>query len=254
MNATEGLEMLEAAKRKGIIHLVNYEFRTVPARVEMRRRVQEGFIGQLMHVHVVTFSDAVRATDGRMTRWWYEAKAGGGRLGAAGSHTIDALRFIFGEITGVGAQLDAYAKDVRVLGGETVHPDVDDTFFLLFRFANGAMGAYLTGTAIVAGGSNGMRIEAYGTEGTLALEGDSLFAARKGERTLQPVPVAALQNPPSVRDPHYAPFWEWTRRIVAAVQEGRQIEPSFFDGWRSQQIIDAARRSQAEGRWIGTAL
>ena len=250
LNAHEGLDMLERARANRVIHLVNYEFRTLPSRIEMRRLVQQGFIGKLMHVHVLTFTDAARASEGRLARWWYEAKSGGGRLGASGSHTIDTLRFIFGEIVGVSAQFEAYVKEHRVLGGETIGADVDDTFFILFRFADGAMGAYLSGAAISAGGSGGMRIEAHGTEGTLVLDGDTLLAARKGERSLQPVHTETLSMPPGVSDPHYAPFWAWTRQIVAGVREGRQITPDFFDGWRSQQIIDAARLSQAEGRWV----
>ncbi len=250
LNAGEGLEMLERARRRGVIHFLNYEFRTIPSRIEMRRRIRQGDIGTLMHVHVVAFGDSARATEGRLSPWWYDAASGGGRLGAAGSHTIDALRFIFGEIAGVSAQLETYLKEVRVLGGETIRPDADDTFMMLFRFAEGAMGAYLSGAAIAAGGPGGMRIEAYGTQGTLALEGDRLFAAHKGERVLQPVQTEILELPPGMHDPHYAAFAEWARQIVAAVRERRLIEPNFVDGWRSQQIIDAARLSQAQGRWV----
>ncbi len=253
LDAAQGLDMLQKAKAKGVLHFANYEFRTVPARLEMRRLLQQGFIGTLMHAHIVTFGDFVRATEGRTARWWYEAKSGGGWLGASGSHTIDMLRFLFGEITGVSAQVEAYVKEHRVLGGGTVTTDVDDTFFLLFRFAHGAMGAYLSGAAVAAGGS-GMRLEAYGTEGTLVLEGDRLFGAKKGERKLEPIPTSNLPMPSGVADPHYGPFLAWTRQIVQAVRDRRQIAPSFLDGWRSQQVIDASRRSQREGKWVEIPL
>ncbi len=253
LNEAQGLEMLQKANAQGVLHLVNYEFRTAPARLEMRRLIQEGFIGALMHAHIVTFGDFVRATEGRTAKWWYEATSGGGWLGASGSHTIDMLRFLFGEITGVSAQLEAYVKEHRVLGGTTVATDVDDTFFLLFRFAGGAMGAYLSGAAIAAGGS-GMRLEAYGTDGTLVLEGEKLFGAKRGQRKLEPVPTSSLPMPSGVTDPHYGPFLAWTRLIVQAVREKKQIAPSFFDGWRSQQVIDAARRSQRDGTWVEIQL
>lgn len=252
LDERQGFAMLEAAKKRGVLHLTNYEFRTVPARLEMRRRIQEGEIGKIMHAHVTTFGNFVYANEGRTARWWYEAKSGGGWIGASGSHTIDMLRFLFGEITGVSAQLDTYVKDHRLIDGSTIRTDVDDTFFLLFRFASGAMGAFLSGAAIAAGGA-GMRLEAYGMEGTLALEGDKLFGAKKGERKLELIPTATLPMPTGVTDPHYAPFLAWTRLIVEAIQQERHIAPSFYDGWRSQQVIDAARQSQREGRWVEIA-
>ncbi len=248
LNEREGLEMLEKARAKGVIHLVNYEFRTVPARAEMRRRVQDGFLGKVLHVHVTAFGNFVRATDGRMHPWWYQERAGGGWLGASGSHTIDTLRFVFGEITGVGAQIETYFKEPRVLGGERARSEVDDTFFLLLRFAGGAMGAYLAGAAIATQGPP-MRIEAYGSEGTLVLEGDRLLAAKTGQ-PLAEAPLAPPDVPQDIVDPHYVPFTVWTRRIVEAVRAGKQITPSFEDGWRSQRVIDAARRSAKEGRWV----
>ncbi len=248
MDAAQGREMLDRARARGVIHLVNYEFRTVPARAEMRRLVHEGFLGVLGHVHVTAFGDFIRATHGRISPWWFQAKSGGGWLGASGSHTIDTLRFVFGDITGVGAQLDTLVKEPHILGGGTVKSEVDDTFFLLFRFASGAMGAYLAGAATATGGPP-MRIEAYGSEGTLVLEGDRLLAAKAGQ-ALAEAPVPAPDVPRDIADPHYVPFTVWTRRIVEAVRAGRQIAPDFEDGWRSQQVIDAARRSAIEGRWV----
>ncbi|MEE9284876.1 MAG: Gfo/Idh/MocA family oxidoreductase [Dehalococcoidia bacterium] len=253
LDEAQALEMLEAARAKGVIHLLNFEFRTDPARQEMRRRVRQGFIGDLAHLHVTSFGDFVRATEGRTARWWYEAKSGGGWLGASGSHTIDTLRFVFGEIVGVGAQLETVIKEHRVLKAEgTMTAEVDDTFFFLFRFASGALGAFLSGAAIAAGGGV-QRIEAYGTEGTLVLDGDRLLAARKGERSLEQVPLPAPELASGTVDPHYVPMGTWTRQIVDAVSDGRQIAPDFEDGWRSQQVIDAVRRSAAEGRWIDIA-
>ncbi|MCH8192234.1 MAG: Gfo/Idh/MocA family oxidoreductase [Chloroflexi bacterium] len=250
LDQAQALEMLEAARAKGVIHLVNFEFRTTPARIEMRRRFREGSIGELLHVHVTAFGDFVRMTEGRTARWWYQAKKGGGWLGASGSHTIDTLRFVFGEIVGVGAQIETVIKEHRPLREETsMTIDADDTFFLLFRMAGGALGAFLSGAAIAAGGGT-QRIEAYGSEGTLVLDGDTLLVGKKGDRSLEEVRLPAPEAATEAVDPHYIPMGVWTSQIVEAVKAGKQIAPSFEDGWRSQQVIDAARQSAAEGRWV----
>jgi predicted dehydrogenase len=41
------------------------------------------------------------------------------------------------------------------------------------------------------------------------------------------------------------------RLFIDAILEGRQVEPSLHDGLKTQLVIDAAIRSQAEGRWVG---
>ena len=254
LDAAEAKEMLDRARERDVLHLTNFEFRQTPARAEMRRMIDEGFLGELSHVHTTTFGGFVRATEGRTAGWWYDTKRGGGWLGASGSHTIDMLRFFFGEITGVSAQLETVVKKHRILGAEEpIMTDVDDTFFLTLRFENGGLGALLSGAATAAGGS-GMALEAYGSEGALALNGDSLLAAEKGRPEFSEVELPEPDVPMDLADPHYVPFGLWTRRIVAAVQEGTALKPDFEDGWRSQQVIDAARQSSDEGRWVDIPL
>jgi predicted dehydrogenase len=43
----------------------------------------------------------------------------------------------------------------------------------------------------------------------------------------------------------------WAREVIAAIQAGKQLAPSFEDGLRCQAVVDAAHRSHAESsRWI----
>ena len=250
LDASEGKAMLDAARGQGVMHLMNYEFRNTPARVAMKRMIDEGFLGALSHLHTTAFNNFVHLTEGRTAAWWYDVKRGGGWLGASGSHTIDALRWLFGEIVAVSGRLETVVKEHRVLDRpEPITTDVDDTFFLTLRFESGALGALLSGAAASTAGS-GMRLEAYGSGGTLVLDGDRLFAAKKSESKLAEVEVPKPDVPADMAYPHYIPFGIWTRRIVEAVRSGEHLTPDFEDGWRSQQVIDAARRSSAEGRWV----
>ena len=94
-----------------------------------------------------------------------------------------------------------------------------------------------------------MLLEAHGSEGSLALDGDRLLSAKKGEAFAE-VEVEDLPAPPISGDQHFKPFFAWTNRIVEGLSKGEKIEPSFEDGWRSQQILDAARKSSSTGRWV----
>ena len=252
LDEAQAREMWQAAEAKGVAHMVNFEFRTTPARVRMRQMIQDGFMGSVNHVHATSFGNFVLWTEGRTASWWYGAKTGGGWLGASGSHTLDAMRRLFGEVVAVSAALDTFAKEHKPIDQpDRIMADADDTFFLTLRFENGALGALLSGAAAPTG-SGAMRLEAHGSEGSMVLDGDRLLAARKGE-ALAEVEVEELPDPPVAGDQHYKPFFAWTNEIVAALSKGEKIEPSFEDGWRSQQILDAARKSSDTGRWVELA-
>lgn len=249
LDEAQAREMWEAAKAKGVAHMVNFEFRTTPARVRMREMIQDGFLGSLNHVHTTSFGNFVHWTEGRTASWWYGAKTGGGWLGASGSHTLDAMRWLFGEIVAVNATLETFAKEHKPIDQpDHIVADADDTFFLTLRFENGALGAFLSSAAAPTG-TGAMRLEAHGADGTLVLDGDRLLGAKKGD-ALTEVEVEELPDPPVAGDQHYKPFFAWTNHIVAALSKGEKIEPSFEDGWRSQRLLDAARASSEAGRWV----
>ena len=51
--------------------------------------------------------------------------------------------------------------------------------------------------------------------------------------------------------PSRGPLGAWAREVIAAIQAGKQIAPSFEDGLRCQAVVDAAHRSHAQsGRWV----
>jgi predicted dehydrogenase len=51
LDAVQAFEMREAARRAGVLALVDFEFRMLPARAELRRLLHSGAIGALRHVH-----------------------------------------------------------------------------------------------------------------------------------------------------------------------------------------------------------
>ncbi len=249
LDEAQAKEMLDAAEAKGVAHMVNFEFRTTPARVRMREMIDDGWLGSVTHLHARSFGDFVHWTEGRTASWWYEAKTGGGWLGASGSHTLDTMRYLFGEVVAVNATLATVAPQHKPIDRpHHIVADADDTFFLTLRFANDAVGAFLSGAAAPTG-SGKMVLEAYGTDGSLVLDGDTLLAGKKGAE-LGHVRLDELPEPPVSGDQHFKPFFAWTNEIVGALLSGDKITPSFEDGWRSQQILDAARRSSRERRWV----
>ncbi len=173
-------------------------------------------------------------------------------MGGLGSHFIDALRYWFGEVEGVSAQLRTLVARRNVSDFDDPQDvNADDAFSLLLRFRNGASGAF-TSSAVTSTPED-PRVSAYGSDGTLVLVGDCLYGARTGEEKLVEIRAdedEAVEDGSAVLDPHYIPFTRWARTITRAIREGKQLAPSFEDGLRCQKVMDAARRSSAEGRWV----
>ena len=147
----------------------------------------------------------------------------------------------------MSAQLETVVKTPTSVAGPMTST-VDDTCFLLLRFANGALGACLYGAA-VATAAGPARLEVYGSKATLVMDGDRLLMAKPGS-PLAEVKLEKPDLPLGMSDLHYLPFALWTRQIVAAVREGKSLKPDFEDGLRCQRILDAAHRSAAERRWV----
>jgi predicted dehydrogenase len=251
LDAREAREMRDRARASGVLALVDFEFRRLPVRAELRRLLREGAIGELRHVHQVGIADFLHRVDGTYGAWWYRREAGGGWLGAAASHDVDNLRFLFGEVAEVSALLDTRVARAHARGGEALASDVDDTCFVLLRFADGTPAALLTGAAAVARVPGG-RLEIHGSRGALVLDGARLLFAGPGE-ALRELPVPPADVAVELADPHYVPFVLWAGEIARAIRSDAALQPDFEDGYRNQLVLDAARRSARDGRWVSTA-
>jgi predicted dehydrogenase len=69
---------------------------------------------------------------------------------------------------------------------------------------------------------------------------------------LQPV---AVEQPPldDAGEARVFPVSRLVRRFLDACERGGTPSPGFAEGFRSQQLLDAVRRSHADGRWIAVA-
>ena len=41
-----------------------------------------------------------------------------------------------------------------------------------------------------------------------------------------------------------------TRLFIDAIREDRPLSPSFYDGWKAQEVVEAAVESHRTGTWI----
>jgi len=259
LHAGEAREMAErAAARPAQLAIIDHELRFNPTRRRMKELVDEGFLGELYHI-TVTVASGFRHSAQRPWNWWAQRSAGGGLLGALGSHVIDQLRWVFGEIEAVcGTVATMVPAREDPTTGEMRAVETDDYCSFLLRFAprrgRRAQGMVLLSAVYGSGGKNQMT--AVGERGTLVLDGDETLLGARGFNT----PFEDFSLTDRALEVSWLPDNLWARafyhlanEVIHAVRTGQTEIPhaaTFTDGLRCQEVIDAVIRSHAEQRWI----
>jgi predicted dehydrogenase len=249
----EAEAMRVAVVAAGVVGLVDHEFRFHPGRAMLGRVVARGDLGVPALVSAVDTIPLYVAPHRPPPAWWFDADAGGGWLGASGSHLVDGVRVWVGEIASVAAMVETLAPEPR--------RSADDTFSMLFRTTTGVHGVLQQSAAV-----HGPRIQLLriaGSEGTAWLdERWTLWRVGRSGEPEQVTPDADLA-PPAVDIPAWAgpfaarevpSFVRQAKRFADAI-EGRTStgDPrvaTFDDGVAVQRVMDAARESSRSARWV----
>ena len=250
-NVDEARTMLQAAERAGITHLMGNQFRWQPERAIVARAIKEGLIGEPRFITLAGYLPLVASPEAKMPDWWFDEGAGGGWLGAHGSHLIDQVRSWLGDFASLSAALPLVSARKGV---------AEDSYLIRFRLANGVEGV-LQNTAGAWGPVTDF-VRVAGTLGTIWSEKGVVYIADSdGTRELSiPAdlilpPATGDKNDPraSVREPGpYIRLCEVLRAGVdgRAYTDGRDAisavpPPTFHDGLACMQIMDAIRGSAA---------
>ena len=137
------------AERRRVL-AVGFNWRYQPALQEIRRMVQDGRLGRLLHIEGNFNGPSVYRFPKEHWRQQPEEGPAGGMTGR-GVHVVDAMLYLAGHIESVFAQSDRLALDYGL----------DDTTSMLFKFRNGATG-YL-GTFIAT--AECWRLQVFGSKG-----------------------------------------------------------------------------------------
>jgi predicted dehydrogenase len=255
MDASQSERMRASASKAGVLALVDHELRFLPARLRMREMVQSGAIGRVHHARLFYRSDS-RADAKREWNWWSDIKQGGGTLGAIGSHAVDSFHWLLGtEISELFCQMATHIRErVESSTHRLREVTTDDEANLLVRFRETALVSGATGIiemSVVEQGRPEHRLEVFGSDGALMVEGNELLHARTGASRWTRLETEQATLAEGMNDNEWSRgFTTYARLIVQALQEGRtSIEGAadFDDGYRTQLVLDAARRAHETG-------
>ena len=256
MNADEARRMMERAREKRVLTLIDHELRFLSGRLKMREVLTAGEIGKVKHVKLTFRSDS-RSDPDREWNWWSDIKQGGGALGAIGSHVIDGFRWLLGaDVSEVCCNLATHVRKRKDHNGQLREVTTDDEANLLLRFGDDELTEGATGSAsmsLVEAGEPEHLLEIFGARGALRVKDNGdLFRSNVGEGEWRQIETDRGQLAPGMRDSGWARgFTAFSQKIVDAMRAGKTTvagAATFADGYRTQLVLDAARRSNESGR------
>ena len=254
LDATEARDLVSLAE--GRPAWLDHELRWSPHLREMRRRLQAGEAGEVLHAAVEMFLPPTNYHD-RPWSWWFDARRGGGILGALGSHLVDLMRWLLGDIQEVRATLASFVPEREDAEGEWRDVSADDYASLHLRFTSGCIATVDTSIAIPS--ERFFRLQVTGSEKTFRIvKGDELYVGPTNGALEPATVIPPLPSCDELGLPEYGLFGRclpfFLRDVVAAVGTGRKDVPeaaTFVDGLATQVILDAARRSAtSRSGWV----
>jgi len=263
MNTAEARKMVEAAEsRPAQLSIIDHELRFNPTWRRLKELVDDGFLGDLHHIHI-TIASGFRHSALRPLNWWAQKSAGGGLLGALGSHAIDAVRWLFGEIESVCGMVETMVPERKdPVSGEMRPNETDDYCSFLMKLiphdrerrVGSALGVVSLSAMYASGGKN--QLCAAGSKGTLVLDGEETLSGALGySRSFEDLslPDSALKISILPNNIWARSFYHLARETVQALREDRAEiahAATFADGVRCQEVLDAVMRSNEERRWV----
>ena len=157
--------LIAEADKAGVKLGVFFQDRCKPDIVRVKKALDSGVLGRpiLADARVKWFRSPDYYANSRWRGTW--ALDGGGALINQAVHTVDLMLWLFGDVVSVQAKSKALLHAI----------EVEDTLVAFLEFANGALGTLQATTSAYPGYPR--QLELTGSEGTLIIAQDRLFAA-----------------------------------------------------------------------------
>ena len=260
LTAQQAWEMYQAAETVKVIHMVLFTYRWMPFFRYVKDLIDQGYVGRCYHAEFRYLMGYARQKE---YQWRFDQKRANGALGDLGVHMIDMARWLVGDISRVCAQLGVFVDRPGADGGR-IDP-ANDSALLMVEFANGTHGIIQASVvAHLADREMQQQIKLYGEAGTLEIDvpyggpeaGTVVRAAHSEEEEFQNLEVPAEYWADVSRSDPWEVFTKQSagcRAFIDAILENQLATPTFYDGYKAQQVMEAAIDSHSSSKWISIA-
>jgi predicted dehydrogenase len=270
MNVKQAEQMLAAANKAKVVHMVCHNYRRIPAIALAKRFIAEGALGRIFHYRARYAQD--RLTDPEVPLDWKLQKefSGGGVNFDINSHIIDLGRYLVGEFKDILAVshtfiperplADALAKGTRKMGKVTV----PDAAAFLGWMDNGVF-ANLEATRYALGRRNHIEVEINGSQGSIYFDFEDMNRLKfyngadpEDRRGFRDIYVTERNKAHPYIDHWWPPghglgyehtFVHVVADFINACAEGKPVQPTFEDGLKNQRVLAAVEESSNKGKW-----
>ena len=241
------------AQARSLAGGINFHFRWIPAIQEARRLIEAGLLGDVLSFHMRYYRSSNLRRDRPAT--WRFTGAGSGVLVDLGAHLIDMTLHLLGPITGVSARTRTLVEQRPGASGLLIPIESDDVAWLQIELAGGGRGT-IEVSKLVPGAADDVRIEAYGTLGTLIFDTrdpNSLTVAEGAgatpggrsiatfSRTTPPAALPSAETPTATLQWHLASM----AAFVRSLGDGTAPQPNLQAGLAVDRVLVAAAQSAA---------
>jgi len=266
LDAAQAARMAHAVEQAGVKAQVTFNFRFIPAVLRARQLLDEGLVGRVFSFRGWYFRSSYISPQKPLTWRFSREVSGGGALFDLGSHLLDLVRFLLGDVAQVRAMLETRIPE-RPLAGDPSKMgkvEVDDLALLQMRLADGTPGTAEV-SRLATGATNELELEVFGELGAIRLSlidpdwlyvydvraADKPGGGRRGYTRVETVQRFDGQLAPDWTQPmsFVRSHAECQYQFLKAIWEDRPPRPSFWDGARVQEIMEAAQKSARENGW-----
>ena len=240
-NAQEALQMLQAVDNAKVTGGYLEDLCYTPKFLKSLASVKAGAIGE------VIWTKSRETHPGPHSDWfWDKEKSGGGCMIDLGCHCVEISRNFIGK----------HIRPVEVMcwADTRVHPiDAEDNAIGLVKYANGAIGQFEVSWTF-RGGMD-LRDEVMGTEGTIWANnflrtGFEMFTSGKGgDYIAEKAESNSGWLVPVGDEVHELGYSHMFTDMFDAIDHNREPNETFYDGYITNTILDAAYLSAKTKNW-----
>lgn len=250
----------QAARLVGVRSMVGFNYRRLPALSLARQLIADGRLGTIRQVRASYLQDWLVDGESPMTWRLRKETAGSGALGDIASHAVDQVQYLLGDtVTAASGKLHTFVTERP--GPDGPEPvTVDDAAWATLSLAGGAV-AGVDVSRVALGQKNALRVEVYGTTGSLTfnLENPNELYFLDGT---DPIDVQGFRRilVTEPGHPYVSGWWPqghvlgWEhsfthqiRDFLLAIDGGTDPSPSFEEGLGVQRVLAAIEASSAAG-------
>jgi predicted dehydrogenase len=283
MNSKESAELVELAKKHGVVNGVNFNYRQHASVQNLRAKIANGDLGKVNLVHGSYLQDwLLYETD---YNWRLAPEVGGKSRAVAdiGSHWCDIVQFVTGKkIVEVFADLATVlpirkkpktdvatfgAQSIEEIEYEDVQINTEDYASVLFRFDDGSRGVF-TVSQVSAGRKNRLSFEIDGSKSSVFWnqeEPEKLWIGHRDKPNeilladpalFAPEARSAIHHPGGHNEGWPDALKNMMLNYYTFIREGKdplKDKPNFAtfeDGHISMTITDAILKSHEQQKWV----